>query len=308
MSTEGSAGTGLSAGTGNVSQSVNQGSGNPNLSSSTVQGTNAGVSSPAQNAAELSRSRSPPNSQNQNSLFEAEAEPRIYAGKYKRADELEKGYQNLLDHLQKKNPGFADPIQTQEGAPVEHDWTGFDGYAKEIELDLDYGGGQEAFNGFLEICRQEGIKPDTAKVLLKVHTDARVKDYEAYGQLNGIDFSTKEQRLAQLQREWGKDYEGTGKAAMSWARANLDPGIWGPLRTTVEGMKFLNDTRLKAADQGMITNTDAPSHEVTTDIRRKLQRIMGSEIYKNSSHPEHGRYQAAARALEMEKLKREGSI
>lgn len=237
----------------------------------------------------------------------AETETKLLAGKYKSADELEKGYNNLLKHLQNKNPDFVDPNNPADPAEVEvFEYQGVPELAE--ELGLEYGDGSEGMNEFLDIAKEGKLRQDIVNRLARHHAKQMDKAIDYQLHTHGIDQRTMLERKAELQKVWGKDFERNSNAVTKWSKANLDPGIWGPLVTTPMGMQLLNTFRLNRGDHAMITDADSSGHDVLTDLAVKLQEVIKSDAYRNSEHPLHKQAHDQREALIQKKLRAQGAV
>lgn len=188
---------------------------------------------------------------------------RLYAGKYKTIEELEKGYENAQAKIREKT-----------GAPDEYDFnTAFD--IAGIELD-DSDDGKARLEGFEKEVRDLNLNQEQLEFGMKLASQW-VQDQLAQ---MGPAVDVKQEQAA-LEKMWGDETSERLNQLRTWARKELDAEILNkPLSQTAKGIEFLHRMMTERSEPNPLANNESGVNaEEQEDLRGKLQAIMDDPDY-----------------------------
>lgn len=247
-------------------------------------------------------------SDHQDELFtpaRAQEGERLYAGRYKTPDDLEKGYENLRK-FQGENGKWT--RETLEGYMREQGWrsspkapdeyTGLDEYMQELGLNHEDKEGKERL---IQYWKSRGRRIEDASWDLdffaneaKVGRDAVLNDVRQELKDAGILWN-REEVAAGLQKAWGDQWEARGEATLNFMQANL-PGLLPALRRREWGWHVMDRIReIRSGDQPLRQGGARPDQAIRLAERR--QEIRESEAFNTPTHLRHAEAVAEWKAL-----------
>jgi hypothetical protein len=202
-----------------------------------------------------------------------EQEERLFAGKYKTPEELEKGYTETskqVKELQTKLEG----LRAEKEIPETYE------YAEVFEQNgltpLEGEQAEEAMQQFFEQARDAGFSQTQFNKMVEMGSSWLREQLQALTPQADLQATSKTLK----EEGYTDDYlMGLSK----WAHANLPMQVFTkPLKDTPEGIKLIEQMRNDKAPAQPMTNSSTPSEDVD-DLRLKLRDYMADPEYNKNS-------------------------
>jgi len=198
-------------------------------------------------------------------------EERLYADKYKKIEDLEKGYKELTKKLREKGPVAIEDVTH------EHIQNAFTAVGEDV---LPLEGYEGVYDTFIPMFKEGKFSEEQMPVIAKMFKTALGMGEINRALENGPKIDAKAE-LATLQAEWGNQFSSKHKAIRTWATANVPAEVLNlPLANTAAGMKFLESVMGKNSP-AILDDTETGSNSAL-DIEARIEELMTNSDYYNN--------------------------